>query len=507
MICRAIENLLYYAVKYLELDELDVIYCRNAVMHALMLTEYADVLPDKELVDGLSAPDILTAPITVYAVENRIIEDGEASKDLFETKVLGLLCLRPSEAVRRFNSFADKYKACCWLYDYSIKSNYIKLSAVSKNMYWVAGDTKGRLELTINLSKPEKDNKETARLMSVPSSGYPKCALCRENTGFYGNLRQPPRNTLRTVPISLCGEDYFIQFSPFVYYDHHLIVINKTHTKMNVVPETVCRLLDFIDQFPFYFVGCNASLPIVGGSILAHDHFQGGLKALPLFSAGDRQAYKFKNYRDLRVSVVDFYNSVIRIAGKDRERIGELAGSIIELWQGYSDESAGIIAYTDAGHNAITPVARMAGREYIVELILRNNRTDPEHPGGIFHAHSRYHNIKSESIGLIEAMGFFILPGRLKRQLQEAAQYLAGKQYCRESLAPDMQAHADMIERLINEYGTDNDGSRAQDVIMKEVGRICEQILINTAVFKPDEAGQAAFRRFMELSGRRTSPR
>lgn len=498
MISRAIENLLYYAVKNLELDELDVIYCRNAVMHALGVTEYPDdISPDKEFV-ALSAPDALTAPIIEYAVVNGIIKDGAAEAELFETRILGLLCLKPSEVVRRFDSFPDKYRACCWLYDYSIKSNYIKLSAVSKNMYRKAEETKGRLELTINLSKPEKDNKETAKLLSVPATGYPKCALCRENTGLFGNLRQPPRNTLRTIPITLGGEEWFIQFSPFVYYDHHLIAINGTHTKMNVVPGTIDKLLDFIDLFPFYFIGCNASLPIVGGSILAHDHFQGGLKKLPLFSAGDRQFYQCVNYRDLRVSAADFYNNVIRIAGKDRKRVSELAGQIIGLWQDYTDESAGILAYTDARHNAVTPVARFADGEYVVELILRNNRTDSCHPGGIFHAHSMYHNIKSESIGLIEAMGFFILPGRLKRQLWEAAQYLCGKQFSKESTAPDMRVHIDMIERLINEYGTDNDEGSAQAAVMREVGRICEQILENTAVFKPDAAGQSAFTRFMD---------
>lgn len=500
IIYSCIENLLQYAQSHLLLDDLDVIYTRNRLMQELRLEDYVQYETDVDAIDEMTCPDDVLTPIVDYAVEKGII--GDESREEFGDRIMDIVSLKPSEVVDMFDSLhsTSAAKAFDWLYDYSVKNDYVKQTKIAKNKHWEAKSTRGKLEITINLSKPEKNNKDTAKLLKTKSATYPPCMICKENEGYAGHGVY--RQNLRTVPLTLDGEDWFWQFSPYAYFNQHGIAINGEHTPMKVNPSTVRKLLDFVDYNPGYFIGCNAALPIVGGSILTHDHFQGGLKQLPMHKAPNLKKYKSAEYPYVDTYIVDWYNSVIRLESDSKKTIAEFAGKIIEQWKAYSDESVGVIAREgDEAHNAVTPVARKIGDKYIVELILRNNRTSDEYPDGIFHVHPEYQNIKAESIGLIEAMGLFILPGRLDRQLAEVEKYLTREvKYSRAALADDMKIHADMIERLMKEYPK-NTAKEAELNVKDEVNRVCECILDNTAVFKKDEAGVAAFDRFMNTIG------
>ncbi len=492
-----IEQLLTYAQAHLLLDDLDVIYVRNRLLAMLGVEDYVQYEVDEDAIDEMTCPDDVLNPIVDYAVANGII--GEDERERFGNDVMDLVSLRPSQVVEMFEDLYDQSpaKAFDWLHDYGVKNDYIKATKIARNKHWEAKSTKGKLEITINLSKPEKNNKDTAKLLTAKkAASYPACMICEENAGYAGHGVY--RQSLRAVPLELGGEEWFWQFSPYAYFNQHGIAINREHTPMKVNPQTIIKLLDFVDYNPNYFIGCNAALPIVGGSILNHDHFQGGLKLLPMHKAAPLTAYKSGEYPYVEISVLDWYNSVIRLASDSRKTVAELAGKIVEAWKVYSDESAGVIANDGEQHNAVTPIARKADGKYVVELILRNNRTSEEFPDGIFHVHPENQNIKSEAIGLIEAMGLFILPARLDRQLAEAEQYVsrAVKYPGADGLADDMKPHAAMIERLMKENGKCTPAEAAV-VIKEEVNRVCEDILDNTAVFKKDEAGVAAFERFM----------
>ena len=332
-------------------------------------------------------------------------------------------------------------------------------------------------------------------------SEYPACSICKENEGYaYGGQI---RSTLRTVPVELGGEEWFWQFSPYAYFNQHGIAVNSEHVPMKVDASAIEKLFDFIDFMPEYFIGCNAALPRIGGSVLTHDHFQGGAKTMPMHKAGALIKLKNKEYPYIDMCVVDWYNSVLRLSCSNREKLIEFAVKINDAWSVYSDESVGIIAKTDAQHNAITPIVRKDADKYVMEIIFRNNRTDKEFPDGIFHAHPEYQNIKSESIGLIEAMGLFVLPGRLAPQLAQIEKYLTKEEkYSESKLAPDMLCHKEMIERLVKVSGSGKISAvEAKLNIKDEINRICEEILVNTAVFKPDEKGRAAFKKFLATVG------
>lgn len=486
IIYSCIENLLQYAQSHLLLDDLDVIYVRNKLMTQLKLEDYVQYETDVDAIDAMTCPDEVLEPIVNYAVENGIISDGE--REEFGDRIMDIVSLKPSEIVDMFDSLhsTSPAKAFDWLYDYSIKNDYVKQSKIAKNKHWEAKATKGKIEITINLSRPEKNNKDTAKLLKQKNSSYPPCMICRENEGYAGHGVY--RQTLRTIPLTLGNEEWFWQFSPYSYFNQHGIAVNAEHTPMKVDTSTVEKLLDFIDYNPNYFIGCNAALPIVGGSILTHDHFQAGLKQLPMHKAPNLKRYKSAEYPYIDTYVVDWYNSVIRLEGTSKKMMIEYAGKIIEAWKEYSDESVDIIAKTNEQHNAVTPIARKSSDgKYVVELILRNNRTSEQYPDGIYHVHPEYQNIKSESIGLIEAMGLFILPGRLDRQLAEVEKYLTREiKYSRAALSDDMKIHADMIEKLMKENQKCSAVEAALNV-KDEVNRVCECILDNTAVFKKDE--------------------
>lgn len=496
IICSSIENLLQYAQSHLLLDDLDVLYVRNKLMAELKLEEYVQYETDVDAIDEMTCPDAVLEPIVAYAIANGIITEDD--REEFGNKIMDIVSLKPSEVVNMFEDLhaQNPMKAFDWLCDYGVKNDYIKATKIAKNKHWEAKSTKGKLEITINLSKPEKKNSDTAKLLKEKkATTYPACMICRESEGYAGHgfFRQ----NLRTVPLTLGGEDWFWQYSPYAYFNQHGIAINGEHTPMKVTPATVVKLLDFIDYAPSYFIGCNASLPIVGGSILTHDHFQGGGKQLPMHKAPALKKVKSIEYPYIDTYVVDWYNSVIRLVSTNKKMLAEYAGKIIESWKNYSDAEYGIVANDGEQHNAVTPIARKDGDKYVVELILRNNITSDEFPGGVYHAHPEYHNIKSESIGLIEAMGLFILPGRLDRQLKEVEKYLTKEaKYSRAALSEDMAIHADMIERLMKENPKCS-AVEATLVIKDEINRVCECILDNTAVFKKDEKGVQAFDRFL----------
>ena len=471
-ISRNIAELIEYAAAFLGLKESDRVYFANKLYHRLGVSspknQDIDFNAVKAKVKGLDAPDALIAPIVQYAVENGIVRAAEAAN--FGDEIMGLLMPNQSEIESMFSRYASDggiERACGFLHELGIKSDYIKKSAIDKNVVWNAdmGDGK-RLTVTINLTKPEKDNAEIARLAKLPSADYPKCVLCFENIGWWGSEKLPARQNLRVIPVRLEGEEWFMQYSPYAYYREHAIVINKKHVPMIVEPRTLKILAAFADRFPHYFIGSNASLPIIGGSLLAHEHFQGGLGPMPLQSCGIRERWIDKSCPAAKVGIADWYNSVVRLESKDGKALTACGARVLEAWKGYSDESADIIAETDRPHNSVAPIMRKENGVFILDMILRNNRTSAEFPDGIFHAHPEYHHIKKEGIGLIEAMGLFILPPRVLKE----------------------------IDKLKAE-------GRTEQQAREYINGVCKNILINTAVFKPDQKGNAAFARFMRAAG------
>lgn len=494
MINQAISDLLQYAKFHLGLQDEDRTYVANILMNKFELNEYKPCWTNEQRIAALDCPDSLLAPLVEYAEENGLIEEGE--EEFFTSELLDILSPRPSKVVEEFKSTVeeDPEGAFDRLYDLGVKNDYVKLSAIRKNVEWLFKGEKNEIEITINLSKPEKNNKTVAKMRNV-SAGYPKCMLCRENLGYVGQGRT--RRNMRTVPITLGGEKWFWQFSPYAYFYQHGIAINEKHTPMTVNNATLRKVLDFVDIAPQYCLGSNAALPIVGGSILGHEHFQGGKWEFPMFKSPDKKALRCP-VEGVNASILDWYNSVVLLTGEDKEAVVKAGELILEKWLQYSDPSVEILAKTDAQHNTLAPIARKKDGTYYLYLQLRNNRCNDEHPDGIFHAHKEYHNIKSESIGLIEAMGRFILPGRLNRQLKEVEKFLTGE---RSEVGEDVEIHADMIEKLKTEYGTKLSESVAHDAVKKYVENVCENILYNTAVFKQDEQGMSAFKRFLKACG------
>lgn len=495
---QAISDLLTYARIHLGMKSEDSVYFSNLMAEKLRLDSFEIHSSDEAAISALKCPDSVTAPILAYAKEKGIVSEGE--EEFFTSELLDMLSPRPSEVLSAFErAYAeDPERAFDKLYDLGVKNDYVKFSAISKNKYWVAESTENKIEITVNLSKPEKNNKLTAKLRNV-SAGYPKCMLCRENVGYVGQGRT--RRNMRTVPLRLAGESWFWQYSPYAYFYQHGIAINAEHTPMVLNGKTFLKLLDFVDYAPQYFIGSNAPLPIVGGSILAHEHFQGGKHVFPMFKAPLKMSLK-SPVAGVNAYLPAWYNSVLLLKGKDKDSLCAAAERVLDKWLTYSDESVGILAQTDAPHNTLAPIARKTEEGYSLYLLLRNNRCDAEQPDGIFHAHKEYHNIKSESIGLIEAMGMFILPGRLDYQLKEVEKFLTGENT---ELAENMTIHKDMVASLLVEYGNRLSKEAAHEAVIKRVESVCEHILDNTAVFKRDEKGLAAFLRFLSACGFETN--
>lgn len=492
-IAKTIENLLFYAEKQLDLCVEDKVYARNQLLE-LFQVEPTDAVG--ESADLSAVLDTLVG----YGIENGIAEEG--SEIRFETKIMGLVTPSPSSVIKTFGEKrgAEGIAAAInYFYNLSIKSNYIRMNDIKRNICWYADGPKGKIAVTINLGKPEKDPKQVLAEKAFVGAKYPKCMICLENMGFCGTPTHPARQTLRCIPITLNGESWHMQYSPYVYYDEHCIVFNDKHVPMRITADTVTRLMEFVDKVPYYFLGSNADLPIVGGSILSHDHYQGGRKVLPMFFTGMRKDYGIVD--GVSVSVRDWYNSVVTVHGENRNGVAEIASRAIGLWEKYSDADADILCETDGErHNTVTPVVSKKGGEYFADLILRNNRTDDAHPYGIFHPTEDMHHIKKEAIGLIEAMGLFILPGRLQSELGALMEELAKEKPDLESVSKDekLSKHFNMFVQAVADkkdrhYSEDD----ARDAILEKVNEVCFKILECTAVFKNTPSGQAAFDKFI----------
>ena len=469
----------------------------------------AEELPELEEILGFLLQD---------AVERGVIEDGIASRDLFDTRLMSCLTPRPSEVLRVFEEEYEKSPeaATNYFYKLSCDSDYIRTYRIKKDRKWVTKTRYGELDITINLSKPEKDPKAIAAALKSQKAQYPKCLLCPQNMGYAGRLDHPARQTIRLIPLELAGKRWYMQYSPYVYYNEHCIVLSGEHVPMKIEHDTFVRLMQFIKIFPHYTIGSNADLPIVGGSILTHEHFQGGRYTFAMERAGIREKITIHGYEDIEAGIVEWPMSVIRLDGKDPERLIELADKILETWRGYSDPEADILAATDGTpHNTITPIARMRDDQYELDLVLRNNRTTEEYPLGIFHPHQDLHHIKKENIGLIEVMGLAVLPARLLKEMETLKnQILEGKDPAED---PATASHGDWIHGILEahpEYNSTNidatvqtrgKNAAAEDIealLQEEIGQVFARVLEDAGVYKTDENGKKAFLRFVDSLNR-----
>lgn len=506
-----IARLVRFAADRALLEEEDRIPAANALLDLLQVEEPYDGELGPETAEG---PSEILEGILDYAAERGILQENTTTRrDLLDAKIMGLLMPRQSEVQRSFRKTAQDVsirQATDDYYQMSIASNYIRMDRIRRNLYWEAPTEFGNLEITINLSKPEKDPKEIAAERSAAQSSYPKCLLCVENVGYAGRLNHPARQNHRVIPVTLAGTPWFLQYSPYVYYNEHCIVLSEQHSPMKISRDTFVRLLEFVEKFPHYFLGSNADLPIVGGSILNHDHFQGGRHRFPMEKAPVDSVYKNSRYPGVTVGTVKWPMSVIRIAGDRIEELVELADEILMQWRNYSDSQADILAYSEGPegripHNTVTPIARRnENGQYELDLVLRNNRTTEEHPLGIFHPHADLHHIKKENIGLIEVMGLAVLPGRLKEELAELRQVLTGEMAAEEiTRNPEhsLYKHAEWLAKLTAASGGVMKPTEADAFLRNEVGDKFLRVLLDAGVYKRDEAGKAAFVRFMEQLG------
>ena len=487
--------LVSYGVNTFLIWDEDRTWAVNQFLDVLKLDEYTE--PEGNLCCGRKDLDKILAPILDYAVEKGIIEDDITSRDLFDTKLMGILTPRPGLVNAWFN---DRYvkspkEATDWYYQFSQDTDYIRRYRIAKDVKWVSPTEYGDLDITINLSKPEKDPRAIAAAKNAPQSGYPKCQLCRENEGYAGRMNHPARNNHRIIEVGINNEQWFFQYSPYVYYNEHCIVFNGKHVPMKIDRSTFRKLLDFVKQFPHYFVGSNADLPIVGGSILSHDHFQGGRYTFAMEKAPVEREVTFPGFEDVEAGIVRWPLSVLRLRCEDDARLVELADRILSAWRGYTDESAFVFAETDGEpHNTITPIARMRDGKYELDLVLRNNITTEEHPMGVYHPHAELHHIKKENIGLIEVMGLAVLPARLKGELARLGEVLAAGGDPAED--PELAKHAPWAAELREKYTFT--AENVEGILRDEVGKVFAKVLEHAGVFKRDQQGREAFLRFVE---------
>lgn len=490
MIDKSIRKLVCYGKEKNLFSARDEIYVTNLLLDALQLDGYDcdENFTEVNLEETLKE-------ILDYACAQGIIEDSIVYRDLFDAKLMGLMMPRPSEVTDKFYSLYKQspQAATDYYYNLSCDSDYIRRYRIAKDMKWTVETEYGTLDITINLSKPEKDPKAIAAAKNAPQSGYPKCMLCKECEGYAGRVNFPARQNHRVIPITVNDSAWCFQYSPYVYYNEHCIVFNSQHTPMAINRATFKKLFDFVKRFPHYFVGSNADLPIVGGSILSHDHFQGGHYTFAMAKAPVEHTLSFEGFDDVAAGIVKWPMSVIRLSGKDTERIIELADKILLNWRGYTDESAFVFAETDGEpHNTITPIARKNGDVFELDLVLRNNITTAEHPMGVYHPHAELHHIKKENIGLIEVMGLAVLPARLKDELTLLCEAVRdGRDITADEV---LSKHADWVAEIKSrrELNADN----AYDVFREEIGNVFAKVLEHAGVFKADADGLAAFKRF-----------
>lgn len=486
-----IDSLVSYAMNTGLAEPVDHQVLTNRLLDLLHLDDYA--VSDEPQSEDLE--EILTG-ILDYAVEKGLCDDGITARDIFDTRIMGAITPMPREVIRTFREkYAQSPEAATdWYYKFSCDTDYIRRYRIAKDMRWKYAGEYGEMDITINLSKPEKDPKAIAAAKNAPQTAYPKCQLCRENEGYAGRMNHPARANHRIVPITIDGKDWCLQYSPYVYYNEHCIVFNSQHIPMKIDRAAFRKLLDFVTLFPHYFVGSNADLPIVGGSILSHEHFQGGHYTFAMETAPVETPVTFAGYEDIEAGLVKWPMSVIRLDGTDPDRIADLGEKILKVWRGYFDPHVGIIAESDGEpHNTITPIARRRGEKYELDLVLRCNITTEEHPLGVFHPHADKHHIKKENIGLIEVMGLAVLPSRLKQELTDlAAAMAAGKDISADAA---LSKHAAWCEELKQQYTFTEEN--ALDIILQETGKVFAGVLEDAGVYKRTPEGKAAFLDFV----------
>lgn len=493
----SINKLIKYGIQNEILFEEDKIYAINQLLNLLQVEDYNE----EKIEEELYIEDILKE-ILDYSVEKKIIEEDTITRrDLFDTKIMNIIMPRPSQVIEKFNKEYEKTAkdATDYYYKFSKATDYIRTYRVKKDLKWKTETKYGTLDITINLSKPEKDPKEIALAKQMKKVSYPKCVLCKETEGFKGNLSAASRDNHRIIPIFLNNEKWYFQYSPYCYYNEHCIILNSEHTPMKIDKTTFVKLFDFIKMFPHYMIGSNAGLPVVGGSILTHEHYQGGRQVFPMDNAKVKYRTKIKDFEDVEFEILYWPLSVIRIRGEKSGRLIELADFILKKWKEYSDEEANIVAYSNGEpHNTITPIARKKNDLYELDLVLRNNLTSEEYPLGIFHPHPELHHIKKENIGLIEVMGLAILPARLKEEMSILADYIVNKKDV--SKNEKIDKHVIWTEKIIKKY-TNINKENIDEVLRKEIGLVFEKVLEDAGVFKTDEKGVEAFKKFVKILG------
>ena len=492
MVYEAIKKLVTYGMETGLISEEEKIYSTNLILDVLKLDDYEEPEENYEKVEL----EPVLKELLDYAVEKGLIEDSVVYRDLFDTRLMNCLVPRPSQVIKTFKEkyAASPEEATNYYYKLSRDSDYIRRYRVCKDMKWVTKTEYGDIDITINLSKPEKDPKAIAAAKLAKQSGYPKCQLCRENEGYAGRTNHPARENHRIIPITINGGQWGFQYSPYVYYNEHCIVFNGQHVPMKVERATFVKLFDFIKLFPHYFIGSNADLPIVGGSILSHDHFQGGNYEFAMAKAPVEREFMVKGYEDVKAGIVKWPLSVIRLSCADEKRIIDLADHILKAWRGYTDEAAYVFAETDGEpHNTITPIARKRGDMYELDLALRNNITTPECPLGLYHPHNELHHIKKENIGLIEVMGLAVLPSRLKEEMEILSDYIVNGKDIRSN--EKIEKHADWVDEFRPKYPIIS-AENVDAVLKEEIGIVFKKVLEDAGVFKRDAKGQAAFDRF-----------
>lgn len=490
----ALQALVDYAVRTGLVEEEERPWAVNTLLEGLKLDSWT---PPEGHVPPRPLAEVLDVLLNDAHARGVLEEDSVVYRDLFDTMLMGRLTPRPAQVTEKFRTLRARSprEATDWLYAFSQDTNYIRRDRIARDMQWKVQTEYGALDITINLSKPEKDPRAIAAARELPASNYPRCMLCRENEGYAGRVNHPARQNHRVVPVTINGSPWYLQYSPYVYYNEHCIVFNRQHTPMKIDRACFGKLLDFVGQFPHYFVGSNADLPIVGGSILAHDHFQGGRYSFPMEQAPVEESFTFRGFEDVKAGIVKWPMSVIRITSPDPQRLIDLADRVLISWRAYTDEEAFLFAETDgAPHNTITPIARRRGSDYELDLVLRNNITTPEHPLGVYHPHAELHHIKKENIGLIEVMGLAVLPARLKGELAAVAAHLADGSDLRAD--PLSAPHADWAETFRHKYGAIT-AENALSVVEQETGLVFAQVLGHAGVYKRDPEGMESFHRFL----------
>ncbi|MGP4105842.1 UDP-glucose--hexose-1-phosphate uridylyltransferase [Virgibacillus sp. L01] len=491
MIYEQISSLIEKAIEAELIEQVDRIYVRNQVMHQLGLPSFPE---DKHASTNNSIPDLLEDIIS-WAIEQDVIEDVFDDKEILTANIMNCFVARPSVIN---HNFYTKYEqspiaATDYFYHLSKYSNYIQVNRIRKNIHFKIDNDYGVFDITVNLSKPEKDPEQIKRERKMKQTvHYPKCLLCVENEGYTGRTGHPARANHRVIQVPILGENWYLQYSPYVYYNEHSILLAEEHRNMKIDKHTFARLLSFIEKFPHYFIGSNADLPIVGGSILSHDHYQAGRYQFAMTNAEHVHNFKLKSFTDVSASILKWPLSVIRLKSNDQEKLTEAADYILQIWKTYSDKDAKILDFTgETPHNTITPIARVRDGSFEIDLVLRNNRTTEEHPMGIFHPHEDVHHIKKENIGLIEVMGLAVLPARLKEELSDLKKFLLGE--------PTNVAahHQEWAASLQDKYGTMTDSDKVDDLVEKELGKKFTRVLEDAGVFKQTEAGKDAFKRFI----------